>query len=276
MVGDHTGVIISGTVTAPRDLNLFSQILQAISLIDARMRTAGGGGLEPTVSDAILWRLSVIGQVAARLSEDAQAAHPLVDWGAVQRLQLIAAGSLGGLTRDEVWRNVDLALPPLRAAAEREMNAAYPDHRDPGEASPRVLLVDDDPDIRRILDLLLTRAGYSVLQAADGEQGLELARRSSPDAVIADIQLPKLDGVQLVGHLREMRALDQVPILLFTGKPPLAGLDVALGMDKVRYMSKGDPKRVIKALSEMLEREVAPPAPSAAPAADGPVTWPTS
>ncbi|GAC1341961.1 MAG: hypothetical protein NVSMB29_13200 [Candidatus Dormibacteria bacterium] len=245
--------IITGAMTAPRDLNLFSQILQAITLVDDRMRTAAGGELEPTIADAILWRLTVIGQVAARLSDEAKDAHPLVDWGALRRLQLIASGSLGGLTRDEVWRNVDLALPPLRAAAEHEMRAAYPDRKAPGDASPRVLLIDDDPDIRRILDLLLTRAGYSVTEAADGDEGLRLAQASPPDAVIADVQMPKLDGIQLVSRLREIRAFDQVPILLFTGKPPLADLDAALGMDKIRYMSKGDPKRVIKALGEMLE-----------------------
>ncbi len=242
-------------VTAPRDLNLFSQILQAITLIEGRVRTAKGGELEPMVSDAILWRLSVIGQVAARLSDDAKAVHANVDWGAIQRLQLIAAGSLGGLTRDEVWRNVDLALPPLRTAAEEEMQAAYPGRGGTAEGSPRVLLIDDDPDIRRILDLLLTRAGYTVTEAADGEEGLDLARKSPPHAVIADVQMPKLDGIQLVARLRELRAFDRVPVLLFTGKPPLADLDTALGMDNVRYMSKGDPKRVIKALGEMLPAE---------------------
>lgn len=247
-------VIIVRAMTQPRDLNLFSQILQAIRLIDERIRAAGGMALESTISDAILWRLTVIGQVAARLSDEAREAHTLVDWGAIQRLQLIAAGSLGGLTRDEVWRNVELALPPLRQAAEEELRAAYPDHRDGGESS-RVLLIDDDPDIRRILNLLLTRAGYAVVEAPDGEQGLALAKAQTPDAVIADVQMPTMDGIQLVGHLRAVRAFDQVPILLFTGKPPLEDLDAALGMDKVRYMSKGDPKKVIKALREMLEHE---------------------
>ncbi len=241
-------------MTEPRDLNLFSQILQAIRLIDERLQAAGGTDLEPAISDAILWRLTVIGQVAARLSEEAREAHELVDWGAIQRLQLIAAGSLGGLTRDEVWRNVELALPPLRQVAEQELRTAYPDQRKGGD-SARVLLIDDDPDIRRILNLLLTRAGYAVVEAPDGEQGLAIAKAETPDAVIADVQMPTMDGIQLVGHLRTLRAFDQVPILLFTGKPPLEDLDAALGMDKVRYMSKSDPKKVIKALGEMLEHE---------------------
>lgn len=245
-------------MTAPRDLNLFSQILQAIRLIDDRIRAAGGAGLEPTVSDAILWRLTVIGQVAERLSEEAKTSHPLVDWGAVQRLQFIAAGSLGGLTRDEVWRNVEVALPPLRTAAENEMALAYPGRPTRGAAVARVLLIDDDPDIRRILKLLLTRAGYAVTEAADGSEGLASAQGSPPDAVIADVQMPNLDGIQLVAHLRQTSTFDQVPILLFTGKPPLADLDDALGMDKVRYMSKGDPKKVIKALGEMLQQDMLP------------------
>jgi len=256
---------MASAVTTPRDLSLFAQLAQAIALVDDRMHTFAESELDSTVSDAILWRVSVIGQLAARLSEDARAAHPDVDWDSIRRLQLIAAGSLGGLTRDEVWRNVEFVLPALRVAAEHEASAKPADGPESGAAPPRILLIDDDPDIRRILDLLLPRAGYAVVEAADGEEGLELARTSVPDAVIADVQMPRLDGIQLVSRLREMPTFDHVPILLFTGKPPLADLDAALAMDQVRYMSKGDPKKVIKALREMLERGQEPRAVRDAP-----------
>ena len=61
----------------------------------------------------------------------------------------------------------------------------------------KVLIIDDDPHIRRVIELKLMQRGYQVFEAKDGEEGLELIHRLRPDAVITDIMMPKLDGKAL-------------------------------------------------------------------------------
>jgi DNA-binding response OmpR family regulator len=61
----------------------------------------------------------------------------------------------------------------------------------------KVLIIDDEPHIRRVIELKLKQRGYQVFEAKDGEEGLELIHRLRPDAVITDIMMPKLDGKAL-------------------------------------------------------------------------------
>ena len=61
----------------------------------------------------------------------------------------------------------------------------------------KVLIIDDEPHIRRVVELKLKQRGYQVFEAKDGEEGLELIHRLRPDAVITDIMMPKLDGKAL-------------------------------------------------------------------------------
>lgn len=251
--------IVAGTMANPHDLPLLNQILEAARIVEAR--TSGEPHLEdPMVADGILWRITVIAQASDRLSPEVLRRHPEVDWSGVRRLHLVADGTLGGLTRDEVWRTAALVLPRLRSAVEQEVAVLG---RQVGAAPKkvrRVLVVDDDPDIRRILELLLNHAGFAVVEADDGVEALERSLETHPDAVVADVQMPNMDGIELVRRLRQAPEMEQVPILLFTGKPPIDDLHGVLSMDRVRYMSKGDPQKVIAALEAMFAEAVPPPA----------------
>ena len=66
----------------------------------------------------------------------------------------------------------------------------------------RILIVDDEPGIRRSLGIVLTRAGYDVHEAADGLEGQQLCRELEPDLVITDMQMPGADGIQTIAALR--------------------------------------------------------------------------
>lgn len=89
-----------------------------------------------------------------------------------------------------------------------------------------ILVVDDDPEIRRVLQRGLAYEGYTVELAADGQTALVLARQTPPDLVILDLRLPDLDGVEVC---RRLRAGDDVPILMLTARDgvsdKVAGLD---------------------------------------------------
>jgi DNA-binding response OmpR family regulator len=77
----------------------------------------------------------------------------------------------------------------------------------------RVLVVEDEPDVRRTLDKVLSLAGFSVLLAADGRAGLRAVHTEKPDALVLDIGLPGLDGWQVLDRVRD---LSDLPVLLLT------------------------------------------------------------
>ncbi len=75
-----------------------------------------------------------------------------------------------------------------------------------------ILTVDDEDDVRRLIATKLTKAGFDVVQAVDGEDGVAAAKTSNPDLVIMDVNMPKMDGFTAAKLIRE--ALDPAPIVL--------------------------------------------------------------
>jgi two-component system response regulator RegX3 len=90
----------------------------------------------------------------------------------------------------------------------------------------RVLVVDDDPGIREVVSYALRREGFTVSEAADGEEGLEIAKRNGLDVVILDVMLPGISGVDLC---RALRAESGVPIIMLTAKD--SEVDRVLGLE---------------------------------------------
>src|SRR3954469_14755718 len=82
-------------------------------------------------------------------------------------------------------------------------------------SSPRVLVVDDEPDIRTLLRSLLERAGYRVDEAADGRAGLRAFYGGAPDLVVLDVTMPELDGWATLERIRD---LSDVPVLMLTAR----------------------------------------------------------
>ena len=80
---------------------------------------------------------------------------------------------------------------------------------------PKLLVIDDEPGIRDLLDVLLSRKGYAVVLADGGRKGLELFRREHPDAVILDLKMPEMDGLTVLKQLRE--ADPALPVIVLTG-----------------------------------------------------------
>ena len=79
-----------------------------------------------------------------------------------------------------------------------------------------ILLVEDDPDSQEMLSLILTDEGFSVITAEDGQQALNLIACASPDLVITDIEMPNLDGIELIKRLRTHPQCHHVPIVVMS------------------------------------------------------------
>jgi two-component system, chemotaxis family, chemotaxis protein CheY len=80
----------------------------------------------------------------------------------------------------------------------------------------RILAVDDSPSMRNMVCVTLRGAGYEVMEAADGDEALEYARGHSVDLVLADVNMPRMNGITLVAHLRTLPAYRLTPLLLLT------------------------------------------------------------
>ena len=79
-----------------------------------------------------------------------------------------------------------------------------------------ILIVDDEADTRDFLTIMFTRAGYAVIQAKDGLDGLAKMREHHPDLILSDITMPKLDGIEMVRRLRQMPEFSHVPVLVMS------------------------------------------------------------
>jgi DNA-binding response OmpR family regulator len=123
-----------------------------------------------------------------------------------------------------------------------------------------ILLIEDDATLAETLRYNLEREGYSVLSAADGIQGLELARRECPDLLILDVMLPRLDGFSVCRILRQE---SDIPVIMLTARQDevdrIAGLE--LGADD--YVSKpfslGELLARVRAILRRTERRPAMP-----------------
>lgn len=79
-----------------------------------------------------------------------------------------------------------------------------------------ILTVDDSRTMRDMLRMALAEAGFNVLQAVDGVDGLEVLQRSAPDVIVTDINMPKMDGFGLIEAVRKDNRYRKVPILVLT------------------------------------------------------------
>lgn len=100
---------------------------------------------------------------------------------------------------------------------------------------PRVLVVDDEPAIRRFLQVALSTHGYSVLEADGGKQALDMVRTGRPDLVILDLGLPDLDGVEIT---RRLRAWSTVPIIILSVRGQESDKIAALDAGADDYVTK--------------------------------------
>jgi CheY-like chemotaxis protein len=96
-------------------------------------------------------------------------------------------------------------------------------------AAPTLLVADDDPLLRRLLDTLLTRAGYRTILAADGAELITLALPAPPDLILTDLSMPVLDGLAAMRQLRADPRTRTVPILAQSACPLLGAQAVTAG-----------------------------------------------
>jgi len=110
--------------------------------------------------------------------------------------------------------------PPLRSFLPDEVLELLDEAEGGSRGGTRhtVLLVEDEDQLRGVLRDLLEREGFTVVEARDGVQALDEIDRHAPDAMVLDINLPRLDGYQVLSHMRARPATASIPVLVLTAR----------------------------------------------------------
>ncbi|HTM20311.1 MAG TPA: DUF4388 domain-containing protein [Kofleriaceae bacterium] len=101
-----------------------------------------------------------------------------------------------------------------------------------------VLVIDDSPTIRKVVQLVLTKAGFGVATASDGESGLNEARRATPDLILLDFVMPRMNGYQFCREMAADNALKDIPVVLMSAKGDQVGERFVKVMGIVDYITK--------------------------------------
>jgi two-component system cell cycle response regulator DivK len=104
--------------------------------------------------------------------------------------------------------------------------------------SKKILIVEDNPQNMRLVEMALSAESYTLLEATNGEEALGVARKERPDLIIMDIQLPKMSGLEVTRKLREIPEFSQTPIIAVTAYAMKGDKEKALDAGCNAYLSK--------------------------------------
>ena len=122
-----------------------------------------------------------------------------------------------------------------------------------------VLVVEDEPEIREMLNFSLTRAGFTVIEAATGEMALQRLDTDLPDILIVDWMLPGMSGVELAKRIRRDELTSALPLLMLTARNEESDLLKSFESGIDDYMSKPfSPKELVARIKALLRRSGAP------------------
>jgi CheY-like chemotaxis protein len=119
-----------------------------------------------------------------------------------------------------------------------------------------VLVVDDDPVIQKLLQVNFEMEGYSVITAGDGEEGLAKAQAEHPDAVVLDVMMPKMDGLEVARRLKSDPDTEGIPIILLSAKAQQADIQAGTATGAEEYLTKPfDPLELLQRVGELIARK---------------------
>ena len=119
----------------------------------------------------------------------------------------------------------------------------------------KILIVEDEADIRELIEYKLGQEGYRVLVAADGDEGLELVRQAAPDLLLLDLMLPGLDGLEICRRLRKDPLTEKLPIIMVTARGEESDIVTGLELGADDYIVKPfSPRELLARVRAVLRR----------------------
>lgn len=120
----------------------------------------------------------------------------------------------------------------------------------------KVLVVDDSPTVRRLVELVLSQNGYEIFSAEDGETGLKLAQQHCPDVILVDFVMPRMNGHMFCKALRQDARLSKTPVILISSKSEVVGQAFEESSGIVHYFTKPfEPEELVAKIREVCRPE---------------------
>jgi len=127
-----------------------------------------------------------------------------------------------------------------------------------GSARQRILIVDDNDDIRNLIVLTLKSAEYEVFSAPNGDDALSLIKEEEPDLVLLDVMMPNMSGIEVLAQIRssKQKKINGALVMMFSAKSQVADIDVALEAGADDYIVKPfRPQHLLEKVSNILSLE---------------------
>ena len=117
----------------------------------------------------------------------------------------------------------------------------------------RILIVDDEVQLVEMVKMRLESAGYEVISAYDGQEGLDKAKKDKPDLIILDLMLPKMDGYKVCGLLKNDARYSRIPIIMFTARAQEEDVTLGKSLGAEEYVTKPfDPKTLMEKIKGLI------------------------
>jgi len=127
--------------------------------------------------------------------------------------------------------------------------------RKTGTMAYKILVVDDEPTIVRLMEFILARQGHQMLVATNGEDALEKVRAEKPDLILLDIMMPRIDGYEVARTLRADADTAALPIIMLSAKAQEEDIQKGRDVGVDQYITKPfSPEHLVHAVSDMLQR----------------------
>ncbi len=121
-----------------------------------------------------------------------------------------------------------------------------------GQPGPLVLIVDDDPGLRRYVRASLESEGYAVREAGSAEEGLAALEEESPDLILLDVMMPKIDGWEMLRLVQERHGVGAIPVIMFSGRVD-EGADEAVSRGAKAFVGKPfDAEQLVESTKQLL------------------------
>ncbi len=121
----------------------------------------------------------------------------------------------------------------------------------------KVLIIEDELNIRDVYSQVLREANFEVFEAADGHTGMEMAREGNWDLMLLDIMLPKRDGLEILGEVKKVDTLKNKPVILLTnlGRDSIVKEGYSLGASGYLIKSEINPDDVVQSVQKLLNEK---------------------
>jgi excisionase family DNA binding protein len=192
--------------------------------------------------------------MSVRGSAGRRAAGTEADW-----LTLGQAAKYLGVAQSTIRKWSDQGLVPAfytpgghRRFRRRDLDGFLARSGRAQQPGPLVLIVDDDPGLRRAVRASLEAEGYSVREAGNADEGMAALEDDTPDLILLDVMMPEVDGWELLRRVQERHGVGTIPVIMFSGRVE-EGADEAASRGAQGFVGKPfDPETLIESTKQLL------------------------